>query len=153
MSTSSEYSTIYSIPSVSTYHRIRTGSGLTPFSTEAATRGLPNSLFAVQVMHNDEAIGMGRVIGDGGLFFQVTDIGVLPRYQGQGLGKKIMAEIHQWLKNNVPKEGPYLHHWSIYTISDLAEALEAAILQMIGYFLSEKRGKNGRSCAIPNLDD
>ncbi|MFD2882298.1 hypothetical protein ACFTAO_51075 [Paenibacillus rhizoplanae] len=31
---------------------------------------------------------MGRVIGDGGCFFQVTDIAVKPSFQGRGLGKK-----------------------------------------------------------------
>ena len=34
---------------------------------------------------------MGRVIGDGGLFFQVVDIAVEPAHQGRGLGKAIVA--------------------------------------------------------------
>jgi len=70
---------------------------------EAAARGLPNSLFAVQVLHGDEVVGMGRVIGDGGCFYQVVDIAVLPAHQGQGLGKLIMREISAWLDANTPK--------------------------------------------------
>lgn len=48
---------------------------------------------------------MGRVTGDGGCFYQVTDICVLPSHRGKGLGKAIMAEIEKWLRENVPKTG------------------------------------------------
>lgn len=56
-------------------------------------------------MLDDEPVGMGRVIGDGGCFFQVVDIAVLPAHQGKGLGKLIMGEIKKWLDENVPKTG------------------------------------------------
>ncbi len=46
---------------------------------------------------------MGRVIGDGGCFFQVVDICVLPQHQGKGVGKMIMGEIKAWLDANVPE--------------------------------------------------
>ncbi|MBW3508817.1 GNAT family N-acetyltransferase [Janthinobacterium sp. NKUCC06_STL] len=72
-------------------------------STAAAAKGLPNSLFAVQILHGDEVVGIGRVIGDGGCFFQVTDIAVLPPHQGKGLGKRIMREIMQFIETEVPE--------------------------------------------------
>ncbi|QDG74151.1 GNAT family N-acetyltransferase [Janthinobacterium tructae] len=72
-------------------------------STEAAAKGLPNSLFAVQVLLGDEVVGMGRIIGDGGCFFQVVDIAVLPAHQGKGLGKLIMREIRQFIDSDVPE--------------------------------------------------
>ncbi|KAI4198823.1 MAG: hypothetical protein LQ346_002671, partial [Caloplaca aetnensis] len=51
------YSITHATPSVDTYISLRTDTGLTPFSVEASTRALPNTLFAVQVMHEGEAIG------------------------------------------------------------------------------------------------
>ncbi|PHV30140.1 N-acetyltransferase [Janthinobacterium sp. BJB426] len=72
-------------------------------TTDAAAKGLPNSLFAVQVLHGDEVVGMGRIIGDGGCFFQVVDIAVLPAHQGKGLGKLIMREITQFIETEVPE--------------------------------------------------
>ena len=48
---------------------------------------------------------MGRVIGDGGCFFQVTDIAVDPAHQGRGLGKMVMAELKKWIDENVPETG------------------------------------------------
>ncbi|MET3118179.1 ribosomal protein S18 acetylase RimI-like enzyme [Undibacterium sp. GrIS 1.8] len=90
------------IPSIEVYQALRSGAGLSGKTTEAASRGLPNSLFAVQIMFNDQAVGMGRVIGDGGCFYQIVDIAVLPSHQGKGLGKRIMQGIVAYLEMNAP---------------------------------------------------
>ncbi|MGA1600290.1 MAG: N-acetyltransferase, partial [bacterium] len=71
------YSCLLETPSVQTYQALRVGSGLSRKTDEAAVRGLPNTLFAVQILHDSQPVGMGRVIGDGGCFFQVVDIAVL----------------------------------------------------------------------------
>ena len=84
------YSTVHAIPSVETYRHLRTAAGLSAKTVEAASRGLPNSLFAVQVLCAGEPVGMGRVIGDGGAFYQVVDIAVLPAHQGLGLGLSLI---------------------------------------------------------------
>jgi len=94
-----------STPDIDTYRHLRREAGLSEKTTDAAAIGLPNSLYAVQVFDGANVVGMGRVIGDGGLFFQVVDIAVLPAYQGQGLGKRIMAAITDWLCANVPESG------------------------------------------------
>ncbi|UYW02592.1 GNAT family N-acetyltransferase [Flavobacterium agricola] len=46
---------------------------------------------------------MGRVVGDGGCFAQVVDICILPSYQGQGLGKKIMQDIKKFINEQLPE--------------------------------------------------
>jgi len=99
------YTTLHAIPSADTYRHLRVASGLSPKSAEAAARGLPNTLFAVQLLLDGEPVGMGRVIGDGGTAYQVVDIAVLPEHQGRGLGKRIMDEIAAWLRANVPEGG------------------------------------------------
>lgn len=48
---------------------------------------------------------MGRVVGDGGCFFQVVDIAVSPEHQGRGLGKLVMQEIMNYIAFNVPESG------------------------------------------------
>ena len=95
-----DYTLTTDTPSIADYCRLRAESGLTPKSPEAAARGLPNTIHAVQVHHGDEVIGMGRVIGDGGVFYQVTDIAVLPAHQGRGLGKAIMASLMAQLRTS-----------------------------------------------------
>lgn len=99
------YSILREVPSVETYRILRSGSGLSQKTPEAAERGLPRSLFAVQVLAGDTPIGMGRIVGDGGCFFQVVDIAVLKEHQGKGIGKMIMKEIMQYIETNVPESG------------------------------------------------
>ena len=99
------YHVVLATPSIETYRHLRIAAGMSPKALEAATRGLPNTLFAVQVVHAGEAVGMGRVIGDGGCFYQVVDIAVLPTHRGKGLGKAIMREIAAYLDAHVPPSG------------------------------------------------
>jgi GNAT superfamily N-acetyltransferase len=86
------------------YMQLRRESGLSTKSVQAATIGLAHTLFAVVAKNEQDAfIGMGRLIGDGGCFCQVVDICVLPNYQGQGIGKKIMEQIMAYVHNHLPE--------------------------------------------------
>ena len=102
MSAAAPYTTRLAIPAVATYQQLRIAAGLSAKTAEAAAKGLPNSLFAVQVLLGDDVVGMGRIIGDGGCFYQVVDIAVLPAHQGKGLGKLIMREISRFIDSDVP---------------------------------------------------
>ncbi|WP_231570213.1 GNAT family N-acetyltransferase [Pseudomonas fulva] len=121
------YSVTHAIPSVETYRHLRTAAGLSAKAVEAATRGLPNSLFAVQILCAGVPIGMGRVIGDGGSFYQVVDIAVLPAHQGRGLGKQIMAAISGFIAREVPE--------SAY-VSLIADGEAYRLYQQFGFALT-----------------
>ncbi|MFD3259901.1 GNAT family N-acetyltransferase [Paenibacillus lentus] len=90
------------VPDAENYAALRKQAGLSPRSEQGIKIGLGNSLFAVSLYAGDELIGMGRVIGDGGCFLQIVDIAVRPDYQGQGLGKLIMDELINYLKEETP---------------------------------------------------
>ncbi|WP_405048496.1 GNAT family N-acetyltransferase [Rhizobium rhizogenes] len=96
------YSVVARTPSVEEYLHLRAVAGLSPFSREAAEKGLRGTVFSVLVLHQDAAIGMGRIIGDGGCFFQVVDIAVKPEHQGRGLGKAIMNALMEHVKSEFP---------------------------------------------------
>jgi GNAT superfamily N-acetyltransferase len=98
----SEYVLVERTPTVTEYRELRRLVGLSEKTEEAAVAGLPNTRFAVVLEHESVAIGMGRVIGDGGTAFQITDIAVLPEHQKKGLGKRIVAALVAWLKANAP---------------------------------------------------
>jgi GNAT superfamily N-acetyltransferase len=93
MTMTEDYSLEAEIPDIADYCRLREQAGLSGKSTEAAARGLPNTIHAAVVRCHGEVVGMGRVIGDGGLFYQITDMAVAPAHQGAGLGKAIMASL------------------------------------------------------------
>ena len=98
-----DYRIVERTPTIEEYRDLRARSGLSAKTAEAAERGLPNTIFAVVIERDGKTIGMGRVIGDGGTAFQVTDIAVLGEYRGKGLGKRIVAALVGWLKANAPK--------------------------------------------------
>jgi len=102
-----DYSLLAETPSPEDYLRLRIMAGLTPKTAEGAAAGLPNTVFAVVVRKASKVVGMGRVIGDGRLFFQVVDIAVLPEHQGQGLGKAIVGALVDHLRATAPK-GAYV---------------------------------------------
>lgn len=103
--TTTGYTIEHSVPDIQTYRHLREASGLSPKTPVAAERGLPNTLFGVQVFFQGTPVGMGRIIGDGGCFYQVVDIAVLPEHQGRGLGKKIMEAIAGYIEREVPESG------------------------------------------------
>lgn len=96
------FSIEYRIPPVEDYLRLRISAGLTPRDRASAEAGLPNSSVAVVALEGAAIVGMGRVIGDGALFFQVVDIAVEPHLHGQGLGKAIMVALIGRLAQIVP---------------------------------------------------
>ncbi len=89
-------------PSVEEYLRLRRVSGLSPKSEVGARTGLANSWFGVTMTLDGAAVGMGRIIGDGGTAFQITDIAVDPAHQGKGLGKQIMAALMDRIASDAP---------------------------------------------------
>jgi ribosomal protein S18 acetylase RimI-like enzyme len=99
-----DYRLIERVPTVDEYCRLRIAAGMTPRSAEAGSHGLPNTLFGVVIEKESEAVGIGRAIGDGGLFFQLVDIAVHPDHQARGLGKKIVSNLVERLRAYVPAE-------------------------------------------------
>ena len=99
----SDYLVKQYVPSVADYLRIRSAAGLSRKTELAATIGLKNSLFAVTVFYEDAPVGMGRVIGDGGCFFELVDIAVLPEQQKKGVGKLIIDALLTYIYEHAPK--------------------------------------------------
>lgn len=69
---------------------------------DVAETSIRNSVFSVIVKENHNIIGMGRIVGDGAIYFYIQDIVVHPEYQGKGIGKEIMKALMKYLKENAP---------------------------------------------------
>lgn len=95
-----EYTLIQRTPTVEEYNNVRMRASLTVKDELAARKGLSNSLFAVCVVHDEEVVGIGRVIGDGGLFYDIVDVAVIAEHQGQGVGKMIMDGLMGYIDTN-----------------------------------------------------
>jgi len=84
-------------PDVSEYLKLRAAVGWQTTPELATETALAGALFSVCVMHGGEIVGMGRIVGDRGLYYYVQDVIVMPPYQRQGIGTRIMEEITAYL--------------------------------------------------------
>jgi len=69
---------------------------------EVADTSLKNSIHCITVKDNEQMIGMGRIVGDGAIYFYIQDIVVHPDYQKHGIGKEIMHRLVAYLHENAP---------------------------------------------------
>lgn len=60
-------------------------------------KAFENSHTVVFIFDGDKLIGFGRAISDGVYQAAVYDVAVLPEYQGQGMGRKIIESIYDSL--------------------------------------------------------
>jgi len=97
------YSIRIDIPEVDEYLALRKVCGLSDRGKDASKIGLSNSIYSVIIRRStdQELVGMGRLIGDGGTVYQIVDIAVHPSEQGKGLAKNIMQLLMTHIENEV----------------------------------------------------
>jgi ribosomal protein S18 acetylase RimI-like enzyme len=98
-----DISIVAETPDPGEYCDLRLAAGLSPRTIAAATRGLPATLFAVCARDGKELVGMGRVIGDGGLNYEIVDMAVRPDYQRRGIGYRIMELMMRYIHGHAPE--------------------------------------------------
>lgn len=49
----------------------------------------------------DKAVGMVRLIGDGGMSFYIKDIAVIPFYQSNGVGSLLLESVEKYIKDHI----------------------------------------------------
>jgi GNAT superfamily N-acetyltransferase len=104
------YTFVPAPPPLDDYIKLRIDTGLTPKSAEQGEKALAGSWFTCHVLHDEtqNAIGMGRVIGDGGWYFHIVDMAVLPDHQRKGLGDFILAKVLEEIEAKAP-DRPYIN--------------------------------------------
>ena len=83
-----------------TYYTLRESVGWNNWSKEQAEKALENSYYSIVIFYNDNANGMGRVVGDG-IYFTIVDIVVRPEYQCRKIGTTIMNSILEYIEKNM----------------------------------------------------
>ena len=99
-----EYILVERSPSAKEFQMLHKAVGWGNVDFEATEVGLSNSLFSVCVISKSKknVIGCGRLVGDGGIYFYIQDVIVLPEFQGIGIGKLIMKSIMDYLNKYAP---------------------------------------------------
>ena len=94
------YQVFYTAPEIEEFASLRALVGWGETCPHLAKTALVNSLFHVTVRDEHRLIGMGRVIGDGALFYYIQDVVVDPAYQNRGIGGILMNEIEKYLNEH-----------------------------------------------------
>ncbi|MFC4436152.1 MULTISPECIES: GNAT family N-acetyltransferase [Natrialbaceae] len=92
------------LPDPETFAALREAADMPPRSPEGVERGLPNSIYGAIAVHepSGEVVGMGRIVGDGGTVYQISDMAVHPDHQRRGLGTRIMNSLEAYLEAEAP---------------------------------------------------
>lgn len=78
------------------YQSIRETTDWCSLKNDMVEKALKNDLFSISVYDKDKLIGIGRVIGDGAIYFYLQDIIVIPEYQNKGIGLLMMEKIEEY---------------------------------------------------------
>lgn len=86
--------------------RLKVATGFMERPLEQVERALQNDLYHVAAVSDGKVIGMGRLVGDGAMYWYLQEIIVLPKYQGQGIGKRIVNKLLEHVRNTaIPGTG------------------------------------------------
>ena len=98
-----QYRIVERIATLDEYRHICTAVGWAEvMNFEAAATALPRSFYGVVALLDDQAVGMGRIVGDGAIFYYLQDVAVLPEHQG--LGTQIVDRLVGLVKENAPEK-------------------------------------------------
>ena len=86
------------------YCRLRESVGWLNFSRVQTEKSLAHSLYTVVAVKDNQAVGMGRLIGDG-MYYIIADVVVWPAYQKMGIGSKIVDMIIEYVDRETPVGG------------------------------------------------
>lgn len=98
---------------------------------------------------NDEVVGMGRLVGDGVMYWYLQEIVVLPEYQGNGIGTAIVNKLLKYVEEHTD-EGNFAYN-------QFFNALEQTVEEMAKCFLFEfgdnKELSYGRCKTMKSFND
>lgn len=103
------YELVGGCPDLASYRALRELAGLTSKSEAQAVKAIGGEWVAVHAVdrRSGQTVGMGRVIADGGWYFHIVDMAVLPEHQRRGIGGAILTWLTDRIYAAAPDE-PYI---------------------------------------------
>jgi len=110
-----EMKIVNEVPDLKEYVDLRLAAGMESADEDALKNGLMHSLCTITARgEQDELLGMGRIIGDGGVYYQIVDLIVTPAQDEQGLQEAILNQLLGYLDTYASKDA------QLMTVSDVA---------------------------------
>ncbi len=80
--------------------RLRIETEFAEIPLEHARKALQNGLINVSAIYHDELVGMGRLVGDGAMYWYLQEIIIAPEFQRKGIGTMIVNHLVDYAKAN-----------------------------------------------------
>ena len=96
-----EYSLAINQLKAEDFIRLKVATGFRERPVELVKRALAGDLYDVTAVIDGEVIGMGRLVGDGVMYWYLQEIVVLPEYQGKGIGTAIVNHLLDYIADHV----------------------------------------------------
>ena len=81
--------------------RLKVATGFRDRPLDQVEKALQNDLYDIVAVHNGEVIGMGRLVGDGVMYWYLQEIIVLPEFQGKGIGTDIVNTLLHHIQQKI----------------------------------------------------
>ena len=78
--------------------------GWEPPCIEQVREALINTIATFTVYDCEHAVGMVRLIGDGGMSFYIKDFAVIPSYQSKGVGTLLIESLEKYIRESISPE-------------------------------------------------
>ena len=96
----SDFRLVENILSAEDFIRLKVATGFRNRPIEQVEKALNNDLLDVVAIVDDSVVGMGRLVGDGVMYWYLQEIIVLPEYQGKGIGTSIVNHLLEYIKKH-----------------------------------------------------
>ena len=93
------YELVDNVLSAEDFVRLKMAAGFIERPLAQVEKALKNGLFNVSAICGGQVVGMGRLVGDGAMYWYLQEIVVLPEYQGKGIGKSIVNRLLEHIKS------------------------------------------------------
>lgn len=87
-----------------TFLKLYTSVGWEPPCAEQVAKALENTIATFTAFDDEKAVGMVRLIGDGGMSFYTKDFVVMPSYQSKRVGSLLIDALEKYIRDSTPSE-------------------------------------------------
>lgn len=63
-------------------------------------KAIEKGLYNIIAKDEGRIIGMGRLVGDGVMYWYMQDVIIMPQYQGKGIGKQLAERMLEYIRQN-----------------------------------------------------
>ncbi|SFI99593.1 GNAT family N-acetyltransferase [Jannaschia pohangensis] len=88
----------WTAPSAEEFAAFRAACGWGEIGGEQARRALAGGVLTLTCRSDWALVGLGRVIGDGALYFYLQDVIVHPDWRGQGIARRLVGDLLERLR-------------------------------------------------------